>query len=98
MSDIHRNEPKRSFTKKLMAITPSGLFKLILACLGVGVVLAALDVNPRRIWVDFFDTINLAWAKGWQLAGGAIDYLLLGAILVIPVFIILRVLKAIQEK
>ncbi|MBL4596450.1 MAG: hypothetical protein JKX99_07720, partial [Robiginitomaculum sp.] len=53
MSELHQTQPtpKRSFTKKLMAITPSGLFKLILACLGVGVVLAALDVNPRRIWV-----------------------------------------------
>lgn len=100
MPDLSSSEPKskRSFSQKLFAISPSGLFKLLLACLGVGILLAVLDIDPRRVWVDFFGTIADAWAKGWDLAGGAVDYLLLGAIIVVPVFLVLRLLQATRKK
>ncbi|VAV89754.1 hypothetical protein MNBD_ALPHA06-896 [hydrothermal vent metagenome] len=91
-------KPKRSFLQKLFAISPAGLFKLLLACLGVGILLAVLNIDPRRVWFDFFGTISDAWAKGWELAGGAVDYLLLGAIIVVPVFLVMRLLQASGKK
>ncbi len=100
MNDIAPPDPESelSFAEKLFAFKLSGLFKLLLACLGVGVLLAILDIDPRRVWSDFFGTIADAWAKGWELAGGAVDYLILGAILVVPVFVVLRVLNASSKK
>ncbi|PHR57131.1 MAG: hypothetical protein COA47_12020 [Robiginitomaculum sp.] len=100
MNDIAPPDPESelSFAEKLFAFNLSGLFKLLMACLGVGVLLAILDIDPRRVWSDFFGTIADAWAKGWELAGGAVDYLILGAILVIPVFVLLRVLNASSKK
>jgi TM2 domain-containing membrane protein YozV len=95
---ITQSKPKKSFVQRLFAFSPSGLVKLILACLGVGIVLAILNIDPRRVWSDFFGTISDAWAKGWEMADWAVDYLLLGAILVVPVFIILRVLSAVGKK
>jgi hypothetical protein len=91
-------KPKTSFTQRLFAISPGGVFKLLMVCLGVGILLAVLGINPRRVWSDFFGTIAEAWSKGWELAGGAVDYLLMGAILVIPVFIVLRLINATSRK
>ncbi|MBL4618351.1 MAG: hypothetical protein JKY46_11710 [Robiginitomaculum sp.] len=95
---ITQSKPKKSFVQRLFTFSPSGLVKLILACIGVGIILAILNIDPRRVWSDFFGTIAEAWAKGWEMADWAVDYLLLGAILVVPVFIILRVLNAIGKK
>ncbi len=100
MNDILPSEPKSqaSFAKKLFAVSPSGLFKLLIACLIVGFVLAVLEIDPRRVWVDFFGTITDAWATGWDMISGAVDYLILGAIIVVPVFILLRLLNATSKK
>jgi len=100
MNDTSPAKPdkKRTFLQKLFAFSPSGLFKLLVVCLGVGLLLAVLSIDPARVWNDFFGTIADAWAKGWELIDWAVEYLLLGAILVVPVFIILRVLNAMGRK
>jgi len=100
MSEFSKSDPpiRRTFSQKLFAISPRGLFKLILACLGVGILLAVLDVDPGRFWVDFFGTIADAWSTAWSLAGGAVDYLVLGAMIVVPIVVVLRVLDAIRKK
>ncbi len=93
-----QSKSKRTFWQKLFAISPSGLFKLILISLGVGILLAILDIDPTRVWSDFLGTIADAWAKGWELLDWAFEYFLLGAILVVPIFLLLRVLNAVSKK
>lgn len=100
MNNPHPSENKsnKTYIQKLFAFSPAGLFRLFLASLGVGVVLAVLDIDPRRVWVDFFGTISDAWQTVWEMADWAVDYLVLGAILVVPVAVILRIFGATRKK
>lgn len=70
------------------------LGKLVLLSILIGVVLSALGLDPwnivesiqriiRGIWNMGFDAIRLLW-----------QYFLLGAVLVIPIWLILRVVRA----
>ena len=73
-------------------------FRLILLSVLVGVVLAAIGFDPwnilksiqllfRRIWDLGFDAINWLWR-----------YFLLGAVIVIPIWIIMRLVNAPRGK
>jgi hypothetical protein len=69
------------------------LVKLILVSLFVGVVMNAFDWSP----VDVLYGIENFFRRIWNLGFGAIErfaaYFLLGAVVVIPCFIILRLLS-----
>ena len=70
------------------------LAKLVLLSILIGVVLSALGLDPwdivssirrliRNIWDMGFDAINFVWR-----------YFLLGAVIVIPIWLIMRLLNA----
>lgn len=69
------------------------IVKLIVVCLVVGFILAFFGFTPDNI----IDTIHYwfldLWYNGFQALGTIGRYLALGAIVVIPVFIILRLLS-----
>jgi Domain of unknown function (DUF6460) len=96
------NEMKRpKFLKRLFAFSTLGIFRLVAISVGVGIVLALLNIDPATVWSDFFGTFARAWIKTWHAltnaADWAFDYFLLGAILVVPIFIILRIMKALRS-
>ncbi|SJZ68400.1 DUF6460 domain-containing protein [Consotaella salsifontis] len=71
----------------------SVLIRLVLISLLVGVLLSWLSWTPNDIirWiVDFFDW---AWSSLFGSFNRAVDYFLLGAAIVIPIFLISRLLK-----
>ncbi len=92
---------RQSFIKRLLAISPMGIIRLIALSIAVGVVLAILNIDPATVWSDFFGTVARAWVETWNAlrdaTDWAFDYFILGAILVVPVFVILRVLKALRK-
>ena len=70
------------------------VFRLILLSILIGVILSALGFDPwniiesirlliRRIWELGFDAINWVWR-----------YFLLGAVIVIPIWLIMRLVNA----
>lgn len=67
--------------------------RLALICLLVGLVLSLFGITPR----NFFQTIDDLARRIYDLGFGAVewllDYMLLGAMLVIPVWLILRLLN-----
>ena len=91
----------RSFMQRLLKFAPSDLIRLIFLCVLAGFFLAAFHVNPRRLWVDFFGTLAESWSRfiGFisDSALWAVDYLLLGAVLVVPIWIVIRVLRALRR-
>ena len=74
------------------------LVRLALISLLVGVVLSALGINLR----NFFDRINALLRNIYDLGFGAIDwalqYLLVGAIVVVPIWLITRLLAVSRNK
>ena len=74
------------------------LVRLALLSLLVGVVLNALGINLR----NFFDRINALLRNLYDLGFGAIDwalqYLLVGAIVVVPIWLITRLLAVSRNR
>ncbi len=69
------------------------LIRLVLLSIVVGVVLSALGITPQ----NFFYQINVLLRRIYDLGFGAFEsvvgYLVLGAMVVIPIWLIARVIK-----
>ena len=79
---------------RLLGDTPGRtLVKLAILCVVVGFVMSTFGLYPMDIvhWIrrTFFDL----WRNGFAALGRVGDYLILGAAVVIPVFILLRILN-----
>jgi hypothetical protein len=76
----------------------SVLVRLALLSVVVGIVLSALGINLR----NFFDRINTLLRNLYDLGFGAIDwmlqYFLLGAIVVVPIWLITRITSSSRNK
>ncbi|PDT26172.1 hypothetical protein CO660_29540 [Rhizobium sp. L9] len=66
------------------------LIKLIVVSLIVGFVMTVFGLTPWNIIYGFRDFILELWHRGFAALGRVGDYLLLGATIVIPLFVILR--------
>ena len=75
-------------------ITAQIIVKLIIACLLVGPVLSTLNINPRDILESGQDAIEWLIEVGGEIFGWALTYILIGAIVVIPIWPILYMVKA----
>ncbi|WP_421785616.1 DUF6460 domain-containing protein [Hyphobacterium sp.] len=93
---------RKSRIQRLLSITPGDILRVALISVIVGLVLAAFRVDPRRLWVDFFGTIAETWAEflniSMDLVRWSIDYLLLGAILVVPIWLIVHIVRALGKR
>ena len=93
MSNDTRELPDASdgLTRFLGGSPLSVVFRLILLSILVGVVLAAIGFDPWNI----IESIRLLFRRLWDLGWDAINwlwrYFLLGAVIVIPVWLLTRV-------
>jgi hypothetical protein len=69
------------------------LVKLILVSLVVGVVMSAFDWSPMDILYGIENFVRRIWNLGFGAIERFAAYFLLGAVVVIPCFIILRLLS-----
>ena len=69
------------------------LIKLILISLVVGVVMSAFNWTPYDILWGIRDFVLRLWNMGFSAIAQFDDYLIHGAAVVIPVFILLRILS-----
>ena len=67
------------------------------ACLLAGPVLSTLDINPRDILESGQDAIKWLIEVGREILGWAITYILIGAIVVIPIWLELCIMKAARD-
>src|SRR5271169_4485759 len=70
------------------------LGRLALVSILVGVVLAALGLDPFDIVRSIERLIRNIWDMGWDAVRKIWRYFLLGAVLVIPVWILVRIINA----
>ena len=68
--------------------------KLILLSILIGVVLSALGLDPWNIFASLQRLIRDIWNMGFDAIRWLWGYFLLGAVLVIPIWLILRVVRA----
>ena len=86
------------FTRFLGGSPLAVAFRLVLLSILVGVVLAAIGFDPWNILAS----IRLLFQRLWDLGFDAINwlwrYFLLGAVIVIPIWLILRLMNAAKSR
>ncbi len=70
------------------------LGRLILVSILVGVILSALGLDPFDIVRSIERLIRSIWHMGWDAVRYVWRYFLLGAVLVIPIWLIMRLVNA----
>ena len=70
------------------------LGKLILLSILIGVVLSALGLDPLNILSSLQRLIRDVWNMGFDALRWLWQYFLLGAVIVIPIWLILRFVRA----
>jgi hypothetical protein len=70
------------------------IFKLILLSILIGVVLSALGLDPWNIVDSVHRLIRGIWDMGFDALHWLWKYFLLGAVIVIPIWLILRLIRA----
>jgi hypothetical protein len=68
--------------------------RLILLSILVGVILAAIGLDPEHIIQSVRALIDHIWNMGFDIVRRLWRYFLLGAVIVLPIWLITRLLKA----
>jgi uncharacterized membrane protein YoaK (UPF0700 family) len=80
--------------ERLFGDSPARLLvRLAILSLVVGVVLAALGVEPYDIVASALRFVDRIWSMGFDAIDRIWRYFLLGAVVVIPVWLVLRLLN-----
>lgn len=74
------------------------LLKLAAASVIVGLMLAVLGIEPLDLWEDFLGTIARIWDMGFDVIDWAARYLLIGAVVVIPIWIVVRLWSLMEQR
>ena len=67
--------------------------KLIVLSVIVGVVMSAVGWTPRTIYDGIIRFFRNLWELGFEAIYNSLEYLLLGAAVVVPVFLLIRILS-----
>jgi hypothetical protein len=67
---------------------------MILLSILVGVILSAIGLDPRDVWRSLERLARSVWDMGWDAVVWAWRYFLLGAALVVPIWIVVRLARA----
>ena len=79
---------------RLLGDTPGRTaVKLLILSVVVGFVMSMMGLSPWDLVRFIDDGIREIWRSGFQALGRVGEYVLVGAMIVIPVFIILRILN-----
>ena len=68
--------------------------RIILLSVLVGVILSALGLDPRDIWRSLERIVRSIWDMGWDAVVWLWRYFLLGAVIVIPIWLLSRLFGA----
>lgn len=69
------------------------LVRLVALSFVVGIVFSALNLHPLQLLEHFWEMLQRIYYMGFDAIEWAIEYFLLGALIVFPIWLVLRVLK-----
>jgi hypothetical protein len=70
------------------------IFRLVLLSILVGVILEVLGLEPWNIFESLQRLVRRVWDMGFDAVRWLGRYLLLGAIVVLPIWLVLRIMRA----
>ena len=68
--------------------------RLVLLSVLVGVILSALGLDPLNIWRSLERLVRAVWDMGFDAVRWLWGYFLLGAVLVVPIWFIVRLSRS----
>jgi uncharacterized protein DUF6460 len=68
--------------------------RIILLSILVGVILSAIGLDPRDIWRSVERLVRSVWDMGWDAVVWVWRYFLLGAVIVVPIWLLVRLAKS----
>lgn len=74
------------------------IVKLLVASLAVGIVMRWLGITPRSLIAHFGETVREAFDKLADFAGWAVDYVVVGAVVVVPIWLVVFLLGRFRSK
>ncbi len=72
--------------------------RLILLSIVVGVILSALGLDPFNIVRSIERLLRTIWDMGFDAIAWVWRYFLLGAVLVVPIWLVVRILKSLGSR
>jgi len=86
-------------TRRLLGDTVGRtIIKLVVVSLIVGALMSVFGLAPLDIWFGLRDFVVSVWNSGWAALGRFGDWLILGASIVVPLFILARLLSYRSER
>ena len=79
-------------------ITGGTVVKLLIVSLFVGIVLAVLNIDPQNILQSARDGVEALIEMGASVFGWVFKYILIGAVVVVPIWLILYLLRYLRGK
>jgi len=93
---------RKSMLQRVLSVRFADLMVVFLLCVLVGLVLAVFQVDPADLWVDFFQTVGDAWASFFDSIGAslrwALRYFFLGAVIVLPIWLAVHLVRAFTKR
>lgn len=74
------------------------IVKLVLISFIVGLVISFFDINPRELLANFGETVQEIFALVARFIEWAVKYVLLGAIVVVPIWLIIFLIDKARGK
>jgi hypothetical protein len=99
MSDVHKGDPaargrRNGVVSRFLGGPPlSVLLRLVLLSILVGVILSAVGLDPLHILQSLETLIRRVWDMGFDAVRWLWRYFLLGAALVVPIWLIVRLTR-----
>ncbi len=76
----------------------STVVKLLIASLLIGMTLTFFDITPERLLASFGETVQRIFQIVVSFAEWAIRYVLVGAVVVVPIWLVLVLLRVLRRK
>jgi Family of unknown function (DUF6460) len=76
----------------------SVIFRLILLSILIGVILQVLGIDPWNIFDSLRRLVLHVWDMGFDALRWLWRYLLLGAVIVVPIWLIVRLMRVAQDR
>jgi hypothetical protein len=94
---------RRTFDGNLLARFFGGpplsvIFRLVLLSILIGVILKVLGLDPFNILRSIEDLVRAIWNMGFDAVLWLWRYFLLGAVIVIPIWLIMRMMNAAKRR
>ena len=93
MSGVHPRSQETALNRFLGG-SPGGVFlRLLFVSLIVGAFLMWLDIRPWDIFLGLKQLVDRIWALGFDAIREIADYIVAGAAIVVPVWLVLRLMN-----